>query len=57
MIKEDSQLVNLLNMLPNIPDKRVPIRKDENSNVELRRYENKTSFDFPVKTHYELGKI
>ncbi|AHX08034.1 serine--tRNA ligase [Ehrlichia chaffeensis] len=56
MIKEDSQLVNLLNMLPNIPDERVPIGKDENSNVELRRHGNKTSFDFPIKTHYELGE-
>ncbi|WP_395877356.1 serine--tRNA ligase [Ehrlichia muris] len=56
MIREDSQLIDLLNVLPNIPDERVPIGKDESSNVELRRYGNKTNFDFPIKTHYELGE-
>ncbi|AHX04903.1 serine--tRNA ligase [Ehrlichia japonica] len=56
MIREDSQLIDLLNVLPNIPDDRVPIGKDESSNVELRRYGNKTNFDFSIKTHYELGE-
>ena len=56
MIREDSQLIDLLNVLPNIPDERVPIGKDESSNVELRRYGNKTNFDFSIKTHYELGE-
>ena len=56
IIRKDSQLIDLLNTLPNIPDKRVPIGKDESNNVELRRYGNKTEFDFPIKTHYELGE-
>ncbi|MGN7619278.1 MAG: serine--tRNA ligase [Ehrlichia sp.] len=56
MIKEDDQLINLLNTLPNIPDERVPIGKDKSNNVELRRYGNKTEFNFPIKTHYELGE-
>ena len=56
IIKEDSQLIDLLNTLPNIPDKRVPIGKDESNNIEIRRYGNKTEFNFPIKTHYELGE-
>ena len=56
IIKEDSQLIDILNMLPNIPDKRVPIGKDESNNIEIRKHGTKKEFDFPVKTHYELGE-
>ncbi|CEI85511.1 Serine--tRNA ligase (Seryl-tRNA syn thetase) (SerRS) (Seryl-tRNA(Ser/Sec) synthetase) [Ehrlichia minasensis] len=56
MIKEDSQLIDLLNVLPNIPDDIVPIGRDESSNVELRKHGYKRNFDFQVKTHYELGE-
>ena len=43
-IKTDSKLIDLLNILPNIPDKKVPIGKDENGNIELRRYGKKVDF-------------
>ncbi|GAT76292.1 seryl-tRNA synthetase [Ehrlichia ruminantium] len=56
MIKTDSELIDLLNILPNIPDKKVPIGKDENDNIEIRRYGKKVDFKFPPKTHYELGE-
>ncbi|AAZ68491.1 serine--tRNA ligase [Ehrlichia canis] len=56
MIKEDSQLIDLLNVLPNVPDDIVPVGKDESSNVEIRKHGYKRNFDFQVKTHYELGE-
>ncbi len=42
--------------LPNIPHESVPVGVDENDNVEVRRWGTIPSFDFPVKSHDELGE-
>jgi len=42
--------------IPNIPDEDVPIGKDENDNVEIKRVGEIPQFDFKVKSHDELGE-
>ena len=42
--------------IPNIPDDDVPIGKDENDNVEIKRFGEIPKFDFEVKRHDELGE-
>jgi seryl-tRNA synthetase len=46
---------DLLASLPNIPDPRVPVGKDESQNVEIRRWGTKPEFGFDPKDHVDLG--
>lgn len=46
----------ILQRLPNIPAEDVPEGKDENDNVELRRWGTPRQFDFAVKDHVALGE-
>lgn len=41
--------------VPNIPDASVPVGKDETENVEVSRWGTPRHFDFPIKSHDELG--
>jgi seryl-tRNA synthetase len=43
-------------IIPNIPDEDVPVGKDENDNVEIKRWGEIPKFDFEVKSHDELGE-
>jgi len=47
--------LNLLYTIPNIPSSDCPIGKDENDNVEIRRFGTPKTFDFKPLEHYELG--
>ena len=49
-------LNSLLLTIPNIPHASVPIGKDENDNVEVRRVGVPVQFDFQAKDHVELGQ-
>ena len=42
--------------IPNLPDDSVPAGKDENDNVEMRRWGEPRQFDFDVKDHSDLGE-
>ncbi|MEJ2681979.1 MAG: serine--tRNA ligase [Gammaproteobacteria bacterium] len=42
--------------LPNIPHESVPMGKDENDNIEVRRVGEPTHFDFPVQDHVALAE-
>lgn len=42
--------------IPNLPDDSVPAGKDENDNVEMRRWGEPRKFDFEVKDHSDLGE-
>lgn len=42
--------------IPNLPDDSVPAGKDENDNVEIRRWGEPRQFDFAVKDHSDLGE-
>lgn len=43
--------------LPNIPDDSVPDGKDEDDNVEIRRFGTPRVFDFPPKEHADMENI
>ncbi len=57
--KELNVILNDLNQilmtLPNLPDASVPAGKDENDNVEVRRWGTPREFTFEVKDHVALG--
>lgn len=46
---------SLLSSIPNFPADEVPVGKDENDNVEIRRWGTPRTFDFPIKDHVDLG--
>jgi len=48
-------LTSLLEQIPNLPHKSVPIGNDENDNVIVREWGEKKIFDFNEKTHLELS--
>ena len=50
------KLDTILSSLPNIPLNDVPVGKDENSNVEIKKFGEIKKFDFKPKSHFELGK-
>ncbi|WP_455366604.1 serine--tRNA ligase [Kaarinaea lacus] len=49
------QLNNILLGIPNLPQADVPDGKDENDNLEVRRWGEPSTFDFEVKDHVDLG--
>ena len=50
------QLDDILNSIPNIALKDVPIGKDESFNKEISKNGNMPKFNFTPKSHYELGE-
>ena len=51
-----TQINDLLLTIPNLPHNDVPIVKDENDNVEIRRIGTPKQFDFEIKDHVDLGE-
>lgn len=51
----DTRLEYLLLTLPNIPDPVVPSGRDEEDNVEVRRWGEQPSFDFAPLAHWDIG--
>ncbi len=49
-------LDDLLAGVPNLPHASVPVGKDENDNVEVRRVGTPPEFDFEVRDHVALGE-
>jgi seryl-tRNA synthetase len=50
----DSKITNTLMQLPNIMHESVPVGKDENDNVEVRKWGKPAQFDFKPKDHIDL---
>ncbi|OIQ70201.1 serine--tRNA ligase [mine drainage metagenome] len=50
-----TELLDLLMALPNLPYADVPVGVDETANVELRRWGNPRQFDFTVRDHVDVG--
>ncbi|MGH1485921.1 MAG: serine--tRNA ligase [Cellvibrionaceae bacterium] len=50
------KLNSILNAIPNLPADEVPEGKDEDDNVEVRRWGTPKKFDFEVKDHVSLGE-
>lgn len=51
-----AQLDELLLRVPNVFHESVPIGETEDDNVVLREWGTKPAYDFPVRTHYDLGE-
>jgi seryl-tRNA synthetase len=52
----DTRLSDILVGIPNIPHPDVPVGRDSEDNVEVRRWGTPPNFDFPPKPHWELGE-
>jgi seryl-tRNA synthetase len=51
-----TELDNFLLLVPNTPDDSVPAGKDENDNVEVRRWGTPKAFDYAARDHVDLGE-
>ncbi len=51
----EQEVHDILMRLPNLLHETVPYGKDENDNVEIRKWGKKPKFTFPVKGHIDLG--
>jgi len=54
--KIQAELEAILLGIPNLPHESVPFGKDEDDNVEVRRWGAPRIFDFEIKTHVALGE-
>jgi seryl-tRNA synthetase len=52
----EDQVKNLLLQIPNIPHSSVPEGKDESANQVVRTWGEKPKFNFPTKSHSDLGE-
>ncbi|MDO8451772.1 MAG: serine--tRNA ligase [bacterium] len=52
----EEKFIHLMGTVPNVPDRSVPIGKDEHDNVEVKVVGTPPKFDFPAKDHIALGK-
>lgn len=55
LVAIQTQWDDLTATIPNLPDAEVPVGKDENDNVEVRRWGTAKAFEFTVKDHVDLG--
>lgn len=51
-----NQINNLILTIPNLPHSDVPVGKDENDNIEIRRFGTPRQFNFAIKDHVDLGE-
>jgi len=52
----DNKLQELLFLIPNTPDKTVPLGKNENDNKEIRKWGRPPDFNFKPKEHAAIGE-
>lgn len=52
----DAQLTTISTTLPNLPNDSVPVGKDEEDNVEVRRWHEPRTFDFAAKAHWDIAE-
>ncbi|GAB4487160.1 MAG: serine--tRNA ligase [Thermodesulfovibrionales bacterium] len=52
----EDETKNLLLTIPNIPHESVPEGRDENDNVEVRRWGDPRQFDFEPLNHWDVGE-
>lgn len=51
----EAELKNLLLTIPNTPSKAVPVGKNEEDNVEVKKWGTPRVFDFEHKAHWDVG--
>ncbi|SHF10968.1 serine--tRNA ligase [Desulforamulus putei] len=52
----EERLQEILLSIPNIPHESVPVGKDDQDNLEVRRWGKPRQFDFTPKPHWDLGE-
>ncbi|MFV0560371.1 MAG: serine--tRNA ligase [Enterococcus sp.] len=52
----DANIKQIAERLPNIPNDSVPVGKDEDDNVEVRRWSTPRNFAFDPKPHWEIAE-
>lgn len=52
----DAEMEAFVLTIPNIPNEKVAVGKDDSDNVELRKYGEPRVFDFEPKAHWDLGE-
>jgi len=52
----DAEIEAILLSIPNTPNEKVPVGKDDTDNVEIRRWGEPKSFGFEPKAHWDIGK-
>ncbi len=52
----ETQVRDILLLIPNIPDESVPVGKDETENIEERVWGDIRTFDFEPKNHWDIGE-
>jgi seryl-tRNA synthetase len=52
----DERLREIMQTLPNLPQDSVPVGKDEHGNRQEKTWGEQPKFDFPAKSHWELGE-
>ncbi|MDP3651433.1 MAG: serine--tRNA ligase [Rhodoferax sp.] len=50
-----TELLRLLEAVPNLPHESVPVGADEHANVVVRSWGTAKAFDFPVQDHVDVG--
>lgn len=53
----DTALRDMLMGIPNLPLDEVPVGKDEDDNVEVRRWGSPRNFDFSPVEHFDIGGV
>lgn len=54
--KAEEEFRNFMLMIPNIPNDLVPVGKNEDDNLEIRKWGEPRNFDFELKDHIDIGK-
>ena len=52
----DTEIEGILLSIPNVPNEKVPVGKDDTENAEMRRWSTPRTFDFEAKPHWDLGR-
>ena len=52
----DAEIEGILLSIPNVPNEKVPVGKDDSENAEIRRWSEPRTFEFEPKPHWDLGK-
>lgn len=55
--EEDARLRDLLMTIPNLPLDQVPDGRDEDDNVEIRRWGAPRNFDFTPREHFDIAGV
>lgn len=55
LIEVENEQQKLMSYVPSVPLEEVPVGSDESGNIEIKKWGEPKKFDFPVKSHIDLG--